>query len=267
MTGPTLQSILRSAKERASGLRPRSRELERAAQAAPNPRPFAKLFGPEGESVTVIAEVKRRSPSAGEIRSDLDPVGHALAYARGGARAISVLTDPTHFGGSVDDLTRVALAVSVPVLRKDFIVDELQVLEARAAGASAVLLIARAFAAGDGRLAALSRFASGIGLGTLVEVHAESELDVALAAGPTAIGVNSRDLDTFVTDMDVALRLVPLVPAGIPAVAESGLERRADVERVAAAGADAVLVGTAVARAGDPEQAVRELTGVRRTKR
>jgi indole-3-glycerol phosphate synthase len=256
----TLDSILAVTRTRVAALRPRTRELEQRAARTPAPRPFmAALLG---ETIGVIAEVKRRSPSAGVIAEALDPVAMAAAYARGGAVAISVLTDEAHFGGSLDDLERVAGKVPCPVLRKDFILDELQLLEARVAGASAVLLIVRAM---DGRrLAELARMARQLGLGVLVEAHNDAELDAAVAAEPTALGVNSRDLATFTIDHAAAERLLARVPRGIPAVAESGIEQRADVERFAAAGADLVLVGTAVARAADPAAAVRALCGVRR---
>jgi indole-3-glycerol phosphate synthase len=257
---PTLEAILDHAHRRAEMLRARGRELERAAAAAPAAPAFgAALVGP---TVGVIAEVKRRSPSAGAIRTDLDPVTHARAYVAGGAVAVSVLTEEPHFGGCLDDLTRVARAVGAPVLRKDFIVDEVQLLEARAAGASAVLLIARALSAA--RLVALARGARECGLGTLVEAHTEAELLAALEAEPTAVGVNSRDLGTYDVNLDVAERLVAAVPRTVPAVAESGIETREDVERLARAGADLVLVGTSVARTNDPAAAVRALTGIRR---
>jgi indole-3-glycerol phosphate synthase len=212
--------------------------------------------------VGLIAEVKRRSPSQGTIRGDLDPVAHARAYVRGGAMAISVLTEETHFGGSLEDLSLVAAAVSVPVLRKDFILDELQIMEARAAGASAVLLIARILP--PDLLRTLARAARTWGLGTLVEVHGADEVDAALAARPAALGVNARDLSTFAVDMRAAERIITEIPSGVTVVAESGVERRADVERYAAAGADVVLVGTSVARQSDPEDAVRALVGVKR---
>jgi len=260
MPPTSLDAILRATRDRVASLRARAAELERAAGAAPVPPPFAAAL--RGATVGVIAEVKRRSPSAGSIRDDLDPVKHAQAYERGGAVAISVLTDEVHFGGSLEDLARVAAAVSVPVLRKDFILDELQLLEARAAGASAVLLIVRALALG--RLEALTRGARDAKLGVLVEVHAADELDRALVVGPDAVGVNSRDLASFHVDLALAERLVARVPADVPAVAESGIEARADVDRLAAAGADVVLVGTSVARTSDPEQAVRALCGVPR---
>ncbi len=260
MRNVSLDAILTATRDRVAGLRPLARELERRAAAAPAAPAFARTLA--GRTVGVIAEVKRRSPSAGTIRADLDPVAHAQGYARGGAAAISVLTDELHFGGSLDDLARVAGAVQVPVLRKDFILDELQLLEARAAGASGVLLIVRALA--PDRLRALAGAALGQGLGILVEVHSAAELELALGVGPTAVGVNSRDLATFTVDLERAEGLVAQVPASVPAIAESGIETRADVERLAAAGADLVLVGTSVARTSDPEAAVRALTGVRR---
>ena len=225
-------------------------------------RPF---LGRPGQAVGLIAEVKRRSPSQGAIREDLDPLAHARAYVRGGAVAVSVLTDEAHFGGSLEDLSRVAAAVPVPVLRKDFILDELQIMEGRAAGASAVLLIARILE--PHRLIALADAARQWGLATLVEVHDARELEPALAARPDVLGVNARDLATFVVDLAGAEQLIARVPSGVPVVAESGVETRADVERLAAAGADFVLVGTSVARHASPEEAVRALVGVRRVGR
>src|SRR5437867_6717452 len=231
MPRPSLERILKLAQDRALALEERSDELERQAAAAPAPPSFQQAL--DGRAVGVIAEVKRRSPSAGAIREDLDPVRHARAYQRGGAVAISVLTDAPHFGGPLDDLECVAQAVSVPVLRKDFILDELQLLEARAAGASGVLLIARALP--PDRLGALARTARANALGVLVEVHSEPELDQALTVEPTAVGVNSRDLATFAVDLRLTERLLARVPAAVPAVAESGIETRSDVERMAGA--------------------------------
>ena len=237
--------------------------MERLAAAAPIPPAFGP--GVVAGSVGIIAEVKRRSPSAGDIRADLDPVRHALAYQAGGAVTISVLTEGAHFGGSLDDLGQVTKAVAIPVLRKDFIVDELQLLEARAAGASLVLLIVRALS--DVELKRLAAEARGLGLATLVEAHDRGELDRALVVSPTAVGINNRDLSTFVTDLRVAETLVPAVPKGILAVAESGIDERGAVERLAVTGADLILVGEAVARAHDPAVAVRELSGVPRRPR
>jgi indole-3-glycerol phosphate synthase len=255
-----LDAILTATRDRVATLRPQARELERRAAAAPEPPPFARAL--VGRAVGVIAEVKRRSPSAGAIREDLDPAAHARAYAQGGAVAISVLTDELHFGGSIDDLARVVRAVGVPVLRKDFILDKLQLYEARAAGASAVLLIVRALTI-DG-LRTLARAARDQGLGVLVEVHSAGELDLALGVEPTAVGVNSRDLATFTVDLGHAERLIAQVPRGVPAIAESGIATREDVERMAAAGADLVLVGTSVAGNADPGGAVARLVGVPR---
>lgn len=260
MQRATLETILAATRSRVAALRPRAGELERQAAAAPATLPFEEAL--RGPSVGVIAEVKRRSPSAGAIAERLDPVGHAVAYARGGAVAISVLTDEAHFGGTLQDLERVARAVRLPTLRKDFILDELQLLEARAAGASAVLLIVRAL--DERRLRALATTARQLGLGVLVEAHTHEELNAAVAIGPSAVGVNSRDLSTFAIDLEAAEDLVRRVPAGIRVVAESGIETREDVERFARAGADLVLVGTAVARTADPAAAVGALCGVAR---
>ncbi len=260
MQAPLLATMLAAAHDRAAALAPRRAELaRRAAAAAPARSLVAALAGP---AVGVIAEVKRRSPSAGTIRAALDPVAHGRAFARGGACAISVLTDAPFFGGSLGDLEDVARAVPCPVLRKDFIVDVLQVVEARGAGASAVLLIARALDAG--RLAALTRAATDVGLEAVVEAHTARELEWALGSGAAIIGVNSRDLDSFAVNLSAAERLVRAVPPGVLVVAESGIRGRRDVERFARAGADAVLVGASVAGAADPEAAVRQLTGVPR---
>jgi indole-3-glycerol phosphate synthase len=258
----SLDAILAVTRRRVEALKKRAGELARAAERGPPIRPFP---GAPAPTVGVIAEVKRRSPSQGAIREDLDPVAHASAYVRGGAVAVSVLTDEAHFGGSIDDLTQVAAAVAAPVLRKDFVLNDVQVLEARAAGASAVLLIARVLK--PRQLQALATEVRGWDMTPLIEIHAEGELDAALAAGPSVLGVNARDLDTFVVDLRAAEALIRRLPAGIPVVAESGVETRADVERLAAAGADFVLVGTSVARQKDPERAVAALTGVKRQNR
>jgi indole-3-glycerol phosphate synthase len=210
----------------------------------------------------VIAELKRRSPSAGVLRANLDSGDRAALYAANGAAAISVLTDTQYFGGSVDDLRLAAGRCALPLLRKDFIIDEVQILEARAAGASAVLLIVRLLT--PERLAQLMRYSGDLGVDALVEVHTAQELSIALEAGAEVIGVNSRDLDTFSIDAEAAWRLVAEVPAGRIAVAESSVSAPADVSRVAQAGADAVLVGTALSVAEAPEQLLRELALVPR---
>jgi indole-3-glycerol phosphate synthase len=215
--------------------------------------------------VALIAEVKRRSPSQGEISADLDPAAHASAYSAAGASAISVLTDAPYFGGSLEDLRRVAERVTIPLLRKDFILEELQIAEARAAGASEVLLIVRALA--PERLRALLRAAAHWKLATLVEVHDARELDVALETDAPVIGVNSRNLDTFAIDIAAAWPLLGRIPRDRIAIAESGMANEVDVERAAAAGADGVLIGTALSAAPDPSTLARAIAGVPRAGR
>jgi indole-3-glycerol phosphate synthase len=212
--------------------------------------------------VAIIAEVKRRSPSAGLIREDLDPGERAALYAAHGAAAISVLTDGPYFGGSIEDLRAATERCPLPVLRKDFILDEVQILEARAAGASAVLLIVRVLE--RPRLESLLRYAADLGLDALVEVHTGAELATALEANAGIIGVNSRDLDTFRIDTKEAWRVIGQVPPDRIAVAESGLSGRRDLEQVANAGADAVLIGTALSAAAAPERLLSELSSVPR---
>jgi indole-3-glycerol phosphate synthase len=256
-----LEEILSSTRGTLPDLRGRRAALERSVRAAPPARPpFGAAL--RGSTLAVIAEVKRRSPSAGAIREDLDPGERAALYAAHGAAAVSVLTDGPFFGGSIQDLARAAERCPRPLLRKDFILDEVQILEARAAGASAVLLIVRAL--DPERLQSLLRFAGEIGLEALVEVHTRRELDTALEAGSEIVGVNSRDLDTFVIDVGTAWTLLSEVPADRIAVAESGIREQPDVARAAAAGADAVLVGTALSAAPQPERLLRELCGVPR---
>ena len=242
----------------ALGRRRSALEREAAARAAPPSLATALRVG----TVAVVAEVKRRSPSAGVIREDLEPGECAVLYASNGAAAVSVLTDGPHFGGSMDDLRTAASRVPVPVLRKDFILDELQVVEARAAGAAAVLLIVRALP--PERLRALLGCVRSAGLEALVEVHTAGELDGALEAGASIVGVNSRDLDTFRIDLAAAWALLAQVPADRIAVAESGMHGTEDVARAADAGADAVLIGTALSAAADPAVLLRQLSRVPR---
>jgi indole-3-glycerol phosphate synthase len=256
----SLRQILDSTRRELPSLRQRRLALEQEAGA--RPRPPSLVGALRRDRLAVVAEVKRRSPSAGVIRDDLDPRERAMLYARHGAAAISVLTDPTHFGGSVDDLRAAASEVAVPVLRKDFILDELQVIEARAAGAAAVLLIVRALA--PERLVALLACARAAELEALVEVHTASELDQALTAGAEIVGVNSRDLDTFTIDVAAAWELLARVPPSRVAVAESGMRLPEDAERAAAAGADAILVGTALSAAADPGGLLRRFSQVSR---
>jgi indole-3-glycerol phosphate synthase len=216
-------------------------------------------------SVAVIAEIKRASPSLGRIREDLDTAAQASAYVEGGAAAISVLTESSRFGGSLGDLETASTAVAKPLLRKDFIVCEEQILEARVAGASAVLLIARALE--PALLQSLTGFALAVEVEPLVEVRTEVELARALTTGARLVGINARDLETLAVEPSVVPRLLALVPADVVVVAESAIAARADVESLAHAGADAVLVGAALSAADDPAAATRALTGVARRRR
>ena len=259
----TLGTIAREAEARAVALAGRRAELERLAADVPAGPSLAAALG--AGPVAVVAEVKRRSPSKGTIGEGLDALGQATAYARGGAVAVSILTEPEHFAGSVEDLRRVRAALDVPALKKDFHVSEIQLLEARALGASAALLIVRALA--PGRLDRLMSYGRELGLELLVEVRDEDELARALGAGATLIGVNNRDLETLVIDPATAERIVPRIPPAAIAIAESGVRTRADVERYAACGADAVLVGSSLSAAPDPSAATRALVGVPRRAR
>lgn len=235
----------------------RARALARARDEAP--RGFRRALG-AGPTPRVVAELKRRSPSKGLIRADFDPVGIAKAYADAGAAAISVLTDERWFGGALALLEAVRAAVALPLLRKDFVVDPYQVDEARAHGADAVLLIVRALP--PGALRALRERAEGLGLDALVEVHDEAEVETALAAGADLIGVNNRDLATFATDLAVSERLAPRLAArGVVVVGESGIFTHADVARLEAAGAHAVLVGESLMREPDVGRALARLRG------
>jgi indole-3-glycerol phosphate synthase len=230
-------------------------ELEARARAADPPRGLAAaLRRPAGAPVRAIAEIKRASPSAGPIRPGADPAEVAREYQGAGAAAISVLTDQSFFDGHLDFLAQVRAAVSLPLLRKDFLVDPYQVVEARAAGADAILLIASILDADQ--LRALMGEAARLGLDALVEVHDEGELEMALGAGARLIGVNARDLATFTIDRDLAARLAPRLPGDAVLVAESGIRTAADVQRLGATGAHAVLVGEALMRAASPGAAL-----------
>jgi indole-3-glycerol phosphate synthase len=212
-----------------------------------------------GPGSSVIAEVKRRSPSKGDLADIPDPAALATAYERGGAAAVSVLTEERRFGGRLDDLRAVRAAVTLPVLRKDFVVEGYQLLEARAAGADLVLLIVAALA--DDDLRALHDQARELGLTPLVEVHDEPEAERALAAGAALVGVNARNLRTLEVDPATFGKVVPLL-SDVVRVAESGVSGPDDVHRFVAEGADVVLVGEALVRDGDPEGAVRAMTGI-----
>lgn len=223
------------------------------AMASPTPRPFHEALAAPG--LSVIAEVKRRSPSKGDLAVGLDPELVARSYAEGGAAALSVLTDGPYFGGSRDDLAQARSAVELPVLRKDFTVDGRDVADARLMGADAVLLIVAALP--DGELARLHTLAATLRLAALVEVHDEAELARALDAGASIVGVNQRDLRTFEIDRTLAARLAVRMPTGVVRVAESGIRGAADVPE----GIDAVLVGESLVTAADPAAALRALRG------
>ena len=258
--GGTLGQIVAETRQRVDDLKKRRRTLEADAAARPRPPSFSQAL--RRSDVAIIAELKRRSPSRGEINPRLSPADQAIAYHAGGAAAISVLTEERHFGGSPQDLIVVRAATPAPVLKKDFHIDPIQLVEARALGASAVLLIARALEPSS--LTLLAREAVQLGVEPFIEVRSEAELERALATHAPIVGVNSRDLETLAIDFAVTERLIPLIPTSLVAVAESGVTKRSDVERIARSGADAVLVGSALSAASDPTHAVRALTGVRR---
>jgi indole-3-glycerol phosphate synthase len=209
--------------------------------------------------------VKRKSPSKGVINAGISAVDQARAYAKGGAAAISVLTEPNHFNGSVEDLAAVSAAVDVPALKKDFHIDPLQLLEARIHGATAALLIVRALR--PDRLGEMLETATNIGLETIVEIRNEEELRLALDSGATMVGINNRDLETLVIDPSTSDRLLPLIPRSVIAIAESGMSSRDDVERVAAQGADAVLIGSSLSASANPADMVKDFASVRRVSR
>jgi indole-3-glycerol phosphate synthase len=242
---------------------PHRRAVEHAAAREPAPPSFAGAL--TRDDVAIIAEVKRRSPSKGAIRESIAADEQASAFESGGAAAISVLTEPVHFGGSLADLESARKRVRIPLLRKDFHLDAIQLYEARAAGASAALLIARALP--PAKLQEMMSLADELGLEPLLEVRTDGELMLALELGARVIGINSRNLETLDVDASVPERLLPLVPNGVIAVAESGIESVADVAARARWGADAVLVGSIFSRANDPTAAVRALTAVPRRTR
>jgi len=229
----------------------------RAAAEAPQGPAFEGALGMAGR-VNVIAECKRRSPSRGVLVADYDPAAIAKRYEAGGAAAISVLTEPTFFDGSLEHLAAVRAAVRLPLLRKDFVVDEYQLLEARAAGADAVLLIVAAL--DQATLMRLQTRAWDLGLAALVEVHDEEELDRAGDSGARVIGVNNRNLRTLAVDVGASRRLGERMPAGVTAVSESGLRTRRDLESLTRDGYRAFLIGERFMTAPDPAQAIRELT-------
>jgi indole-3-glycerol phosphate synthase len=232
-------------------------ELARLDASLPRPPSFATALRRANGSLAVIAEIKRRSPSAGEIKADVAALDQAKRYQTAGADALSVLTDEKYFGGTLADLQGVTTYFAttpppVPCLRKDFMVHPVQVIEAREAGASAILIIVRAL--NDDEIKVLFSAAQLTGLDVLFEIHKESELDRAVAHGAKIIGVNNRDLAIFKTDLGLSERLIPLFPKSVIAVSESGISSAADAARAHAAGAHAVLVGEALMRADDPSK-------------
>ncbi len=242
MTSTMLTEIVASTRIRIA------RDGVRRASGSHAPREFAAALRATG--LQVIAEIKRRSPSAGPLAPDLDPVAQALAYEQGGAAAISVLTEPDYFAGSIDDLIAVRGSVAVPVLRKDFIVDVRQVEESRAAGADALLLVVAALERTE--LERLLAECETVGIEALVEAHDAIEAAAAIAAGARIVGVNNRNLKTFDTDLGVAERLADEVAGADVRVAESGVSSPAAAARMARAGYDAILVGEALVKADDP---------------
>ncbi len=243
--------------------RRRERPLEvleqEAAQriACGDARSFEQALAQPG--LSLIAEHKRRSPSAGVIRQDLDLEDVVIAYERGGARALSILTEPESFGGSLEDLRKARATAGLPLLRKDFVLEPYQLVESAAAGADAVLLIVAALEVDA--LRDLGERADALGLATLVEVHDERELEVAADVGARLIGINNRDLTTLRVDVGRTFGLVPLVAPGVIVVAESGFSRRSELDELERAGVDAVLVGEALMRCDGIEAACRALTG------
>lgn len=229
--------------------------LRRAADAMPKPRAFTSALAADG--LSVIAEIKRRSPSKGALSADLDPATLARSYSDGGAACLSVLTDSPNFGGSAADLAAARAATPLPALRKDFTVCERDVLDARIMGADAVLLIAAALSADE--INRFSELAREMSLDVLVETHDEAELESALLAGADLVGVNQRDLVTFEVDHERAARMGALMPADVTSVAESGVRGPADAAVLAEAGYDAVLVGESLVTSGDPAAAVAQL--------
>jgi indole-3-glycerol phosphate synthase len=259
-----IEQLIEGARE---GVEARRREvppadLEAQLSGRGQDRPFQEALVRPG--LSLIAEFKRRSPSAGDIAPGADVGDQVAAYERGGAAALSVLTDGPHFGGSLDDLRAARGAATLPIIRKDFIVDPYQLYEAAVNGADAVLLIVRALS--DRELAALYAEARALDLDCLVEVHDGDELERALEVDATVIGINNRDLDEQRVDIQTTYELMPDVPAGKTVVAESGITGREELMELDRVGVDAVLIGGALMLAADPEAKTRELTGVDETR-
>ncbi len=255
-----LQRICADKRREIEGIAKAGREeLGKSARDAPPVRGFIDALS-GGDTVAVIAEVKKASPSAGIIRRDFDPAALARAYLHGGARCISVLTDRKYFSGELSHLQQVRKATTAPVLRKDFILDEIQIVQSRACGVDCVLLIAAAL--DDKELVYLTDCARRWGLDALVEVHTASEMQRAIAARAPLIGINNRNLHTFEVDLSTTEELAPLAPRGTILVGESGINTREDIERLARSGIAAVLVGEALMRAPDTVKATSALCNV-----
>ncbi len=237
------------------------KELRARINDTPPPRDFKEALAKPG--ISLIAEVKRASPSAGKIAAIFQPRHLARSYQEGGAAAVSVLTDDIYFGGKLSDLKAAKEAVSLPVLRKDFILDEYQVYEARAAGADALLLIAEFLS--SGRLARLLRLTHSLGMSALVEAHSQAGLEKSIASGAGILGINNRNLETLQVDLNISLELLPLIPDGPIKVSESGIKYAANVASMARAGAGAILVGESLMRSRDKAGMIRELLGGEKT--
>ena len=263
MSGSDLLGAIVAATRRITDVRrdrePLARLEQRAAQVVPRADRFEAALSRRGR-VNLIAECKRRSPSRGVLTAAYDPAAIARQYEDGGAAAVSVLTEPTFFDGSLDHLAAVRAAVDLPLLRKDFVVDEYQLFEARAAGADAALLIVAAL--DQPALVRLQQRARDLGLAALVEVHGEDELSRAIDSGARIVGVNNRNLRSLAVDVDASYRLAARIPRDVIAVSESGLQSRADLEGLAAAGYHAFLIGERFMTDQDPAKAIGELIGV-----
>ncbi|MGH8928372.1 MAG: indole-3-glycerol phosphate synthase TrpC [Acidimicrobiia bacterium] len=252
-----LERILEATRERVADLRTRRVAVMEKAEAAASPPSFQQALAQPG--LEIIAEIKRRSPSRGDLALNLDAVAQARLYAAGGAAALSVLTEPVYFAGQPEDLVAAREATGLPILRKDFVLESIQVWEARAMGASAVLLIAAALTPNE--LAGLLDDVGRAGLDSLVEVHTTDEAKLAVDLGARIVGVNNRDLATFDVDLATAEELAPFLTEAAVTVAESGINSRADAIRMQTAGYDALLVGEALIRSPDPVALIRELAG------
>lgn len=256
MTRTYLDDIVAWHRQRAHNDTRSFEELLTEAKSCVPARGFASSIR-ESPHLAVIAEIKRKSPSKGDLNASLDPASLALQYQRGGASCLSVLTDTNHFGGSTSDLQTARAVCSVPVIRKDFTVDARDICDARIMGADCVLLIAAILSAAE--MSSYLELCREVDIDALVEVHDEAELELALSAGATMVGVNQRDLVTFAVDQARAVRMAPLIPNNVVKVAESGVRGRDDALALRAAGYDAILVGEHLVTSSNPEAALTEL--------